>query len=380
MTWDNAVAALSPDDVWTAGYQQTSTPDLPGLRTADLGLLQHWNGKRWTQYPSPDFTDGSGSGTAQFNGLSFDRPDDGWAVGLESATSETDVGTPLVAHWNGTSWTPSPVLEPFKTETVNGQTTVDYTALNVVKAISPDDVWAGGWLVTLSRVNGFDGSFLEHWNGSSWKFVEFPGQASDELQSITAFGQRDLWATEDSPDGPIPLHWNGRTWTESRYAAHGNDAISIRSLSGTSADSMWATGQDVLGASAAGVPMAIPYIEHWNGKTWSKSPITDVDSVEGLESVLESVSAISASDAWASGTWDGRPGGIEESNGYLLTHWNGRQWTVSKVSQSPLQYGLQAVSASSARNVWISGEQMEYEPTGVDAFAPYLLRYGCGQE
>ena len=378
-TWNSSIAVLSPADVWTAGYDLSIAPEQPGLREANLSLVQQWNGKRWTRYPSPDFTDGSGFGSAELLGLSFDRPDDGWAVGFESPGGVTDVGTPLVAHWNGTRWTPSPVLAPFRAATVNGTTEVAYSELTTVKAISPGDVWAGGWLFALNQPDAFDGSFLEHWNGSSWKLVSFPGQAADELRSITAFGQHDVWATEDSSDGPIPLHWNGRSWAESRYAAHGNGGVSIESLSGTSPDSIWATGRDELGVSAAGVPSEIPYIEHWNGQAWSKTSIRDVDSVEGPESVLASVTAVSASDAWAAGLWNGRSGAMYESNAYLLLHWNGRQWTVSKEPQSPLPYGLLAIGASSARNVWITGEQVEYQASGADAFQPYLLRYRCGK-
>jgi Subtilase family len=378
ITWNSSIAVLSPDNVWTAGYDLSTAPDKPGLREADLSLLEHWNGRRWTRYRSPDFTNGDGFGSAEFLGLSFDRPDDGWAVGAQSPSGIGGIGAPLVARWNGHQWTPSPVLTPFKASTASGNTEATYPELTTVRAISPDDVWAGGWFIALNQVNGIDGSFMEHWNGSAWKLVSFPGQAADELWDITAFGPRDAWATVSGPDGPVPLHWNGRTWTRSRYAAHGNGGISIESLSGTSPDSIWATGRDELGVSSAGVPSEIPYIEHWNGATWSRSPIKDVNSVEGPESVLQSVTAISPSDAWAAGLWNGRKGAIYESNAYLLMHWNGRQWTVTKEPQSPLPYGLLAVGASSARNVWITGEQVEYYPS-VDALAPYLMRYRCGK-
>jgi hypothetical protein len=57
--------------------------------------------------------------------------------------------------------------------------------------------------------------------------------------------------------------------------------------------------------------------EHWNGQTWTRIPSpSPARAVAG--NVLTSVATISASDAWAAG-YDG--------NNTLILHWDGRNWT-----------------------------------------------------
>jgi hypothetical protein len=382
---DSAVAALSAGNVWTAGYEFTVAPSETGLHKASFGLIQHWNGKSWTRYSTPFFTNGEGEGTAALDSLSFDKADDGWAVGYLSTVgiiNEASNTAPLAEHWNGTSWTASPVLEPVKTFTGDGRTTEDYAELIAVKAISPDDVWAAGWYNNLNTAagttsNAFDGSFMEHWNGSSWQVVSIPDQAAGQVEAITAFGTDDVWVTENTADGPVAAHYNGHTWTLTDFAATGNSGIGIGSLSGTSPDSIWAAGSEDLAESADGVPNEIPYLEHWNGTSWSAVPITGVDSVDGPSSLLTSVVAVSATDAWAVGTWNGEVNGLTDGKQYLLLHWNGKDWTISDPPRDGDPDGLLSIAATGSGDVWLTGDQYEYQAGGGADFSPIVLR-NCG--
>jgi hypothetical protein len=97
------VAAISPTDVWAAGYQRAASG---GTKT----LIVHWDGTSWTQVPTPDSRPniiGPPTNPPDFvlNGVSADSASDVWAVGYH----QTTVGNrfTLILHWDGTAWTRS---------------------------------------------------------------------------------------------------------------------------------------------------------------------------------------------------------------------------------------------------------------------------------
>jgi len=68
---------------------------------------------------------------------------------------------------------------------------------------------------------------------------------------------------------------------------------------------------------------------------------------------LSSVAATSANDAWAAGGWDT---GTARRN--FALHWNGSAWTQTATPDrgaATSGFGLNAVGASSAGNVWAVG-------------------------
>jgi plastocyanin len=134
-TWSvlDAVSALSPTDVWAAG-----------------SLLQHWDGVRWSAYPSLVPL----SPSNPIYGLAASGPADIWATGLANE------------HWDGTRWSISSLDGP--------------TYSGGVAAVSPGDVWAVGARVA-------------HWDGRSWSTVKVPG--FDKLSYL--FGVSGL------PDGRL---------------------------------------------------------------------------------------------------------------------------------------------------------------------------------
>jgi hypothetical protein len=95
-------------------------------------------------------------------------------------------------------------------------------------------------------------------------------------------------------------------------------------------------------------------IERWNGSTWTRVPSPDLSPIEGLTSV----SAVSATDAWAAGTYYA-PRSLQVFR-TLLLHWNGTRWSrVASPDPSPdASSGLNilaGVTATSARNAWAAG-------------------------
>jgi hypothetical protein len=111
-------------------------------------------------------------------------------------------------------------------------------------------------------------------------------------------------------------------------------------------------GATVLAAGAAALPAQAAAVPGWRvGATF---PVT------GRESILTSVAAVSARDAWLAGlTVNPKSGAF----GNLIRHWNGRSWTrvtlPAKVASGwnrSLPVG-QVVGASSPSDVWIFGGQ-----------------------
>ena len=97
--WDShlsEVAAASPKNVWVVGGYSNATTGVD----SELTLIEHWNGRAWTQVPSPD--PGGPSMSSRFFGVAAASSKSAWAVG-----SYFDGTAPqsLVAHWNGTAWT-----------------------------------------------------------------------------------------------------------------------------------------------------------------------------------------------------------------------------------------------------------------------------------
>ena len=92
-------------------------------------------------------------------------------------------------------------------------------------------------------------------------------------------------------------------------------------------------------------------IERWNGTKWTKMPSPSPGSaVNGLSSVT----ATSASDAWAVGDYIANVGGFPHET--LIEHWNGTAWT-QMPSPNPSSTGnlLGGVAANSPSNVWAVG-------------------------
>jgi hypothetical protein len=89
-------------------------------------------------------------------------------------------------------------------------------------------------------------------------------------------------------------------------------------------------------------------VEHWNGTSWSHV----LAPAPGLSSFLNGVTAISASDAWAVGSFFGPAIGTR----VLTLHWDGTAWhQVFAPTPGPVGSSLEAVSATSATDVWAVG-------------------------
>jgi hypothetical protein len=226
--------------------------------------------------------------------------------------------------------------------------------LNGVSAISSTDAWAVGYYGVGGQGSGEANTLALHWNGTKWAKVSspnpLPGQ-TNQLAGVYARAANDVWAVGEDNSSSTPLatlilHWTGTKWAQISSPNPGASGNQLTAVSADSATDAWAVGTIL---ASAGVTDTL--ILHWNGTKWSQvtSP-TPANSYLNLAGV----SAISASDAWAVGTYLNNT-----TNAYdtLILHWNGTKWSqVTSPNPNPTgENRLNAVSADGAKDVWAVG-------------------------
>src|SRR6266516_1015934 len=133
------------------------------------------------------------------------------------------------------------------------------------------------------------------------------------------------------------------TWTIQPTPNRSNDFNQLSGVSASSASDVWAVGTFRGPSSFAYKTL----IEHFDGTTWRalKSPNSGT-----LNNELNAVSADAGTDAWAVGFHI-----VGSAGRALAEHWNGTSWTVVP-SPTPLGGGtLAAVAAVSSNDVWAVG-------------------------
>jgi hypothetical protein len=247
----SAVSAVSATDIWAVGSQNASNDDV-------APLTENFNGTSWSVVAAPT---PAGASSAEFTGVSAVSSNNVWAVGFSiSVANGTSVDTPLVEHFNGTSW--------------SIQTTpATAGSLKAVTAISPTDVWAVGGTGSADLVENF--------NGTSWRVVQVPspGTSDPSLGGISAVSSTDIFAIGGIGKGNFPqvLQFNGTTWTSLPNLPTG---IAVTAVDAISATDVWTVG----GGS----------IWNFNGTNW-----TEVAS--GIDGDLSAISGSSANDLFAVG-------------------------------------------------------------------------------
>src|SRR5262252_8786585 len=112
--------------------------------------------------------------------------------------------------------------------------------------------------------------------------TNFPG----DLDNVSADSPSDAWAVGANGESPVVLHWTGTSWTPVPVPGGAHSVVAaVSALSPTDA---WAVG------TFPGHPAANTRVLHWNGTRWVRVPIPS----SGISDSLNSVSAVSASDAW----------------------------------------------------------------------------------
>ena len=230
-------------------------------------------------------------------------------------------------------------------------TAVDNELLGVA-AISESDVWAVGWSQEPNAPPFIKRTLIEHFDGTAWSIVPSPNPAGDTqtvLYSVSGTSANDVWAVGSTHDGNFPSrtliqHWDGTRWSIVPSPSPDNQINELRGVAALSATDAWAVGYSSGIQSEANIDTLIL---HWDGATWSEVPSPNV--ALNAANQLFGIGAISARDIWAVGSAGG---------GALAMHWDGTAWRVVPVEgNSGLSSEfLTGVSGSAGNDVWAVGQ------------------------
>jgi hypothetical protein len=345
------VSLASPTDGWAVGaFDDDDAVGHP--------LVEHWNGTAWTLGMAPQPSGRS----AQLAGVDELSPSDVWAVGYSEGDSGVTSDLPLIEQWNGTSW--SMAAGASLPAGASG-------VLNAIGGSGPDDLWAVGYM--LSADQSQESLLIEHFNGTQWANVPFPSQESAcdsglsdcflDATAVAASAPGNAWlagnVAQPNDTQHVLAHWNGTGWTlatapcleGSTVAAcdpEGTDLNELTGLTVLSPTDAWASGSE---GNVNDQNFHIPYVLHWNGTTWS---LTKTPNRGGEGSLLNAISAVSASDIWAVGQTQQLNGAIQT----LTEQFNGTAWAVvasPDPGRNPADDPLDAVASAGSGQVFAAG-------------------------
>jgi hypothetical protein len=194
-----------------------------------------------------------------------------------------------------------------------------------------------------SSVNGLNKLTNPNFNGI------LNATAAVAFNNVWAVGTAGTGATISAIQNSEPFieHFNGTTWSvvKSPLPKFGGELNGVAALAG---NNVWAVGQMNSTSTAGGFPITIPLIEHWNGAQWNIVASPNPSPVLGAQ--LLGVAAISANNVFAVGTGD------------LVEHWDGAKWSI--VASPAFSGGgtLNAISADSSTDVWAVGANSNGTP------------------
>jgi hypothetical protein len=179
----SAVTAISPSDVWAAGYSVVGVPATT-LRT----LIEHWDGRHWTIVPSPNVRSPRGVTNDILFSISGSRRDDVWAVGSWGSVPGGYGGKgdhALALHWDGRSW--SRIATPAVAQ----------------RSLLLGVVTRGGraWSVGDRGLQPHQQTLIERWDGARWSVV--PSPAGFSLAAVTTSSGGAVWTV--GANGRRPL-------------------------------------------------------------------------------------------------------------------------------------------------------------------------------
>ena len=227
-----AIAAVSANDIWAVGYDDTSN----GIQQT---LILPYNGATWSVFPTTNA--GVLSGIAAVSASNI------YAVGTSSN------GT-LIEHYNGTTWkvVPSPNKHPFD-------------LLRAVAVVSATSIYAVGMTTDYQSINQ---TLVEHFDGSTWKIDSSPNPLPyDALTAVTVVSANNIWAvgndsTPTSFDYTLIEHFNGFTWKVVASPNVGTGSNDLMGVAAISASNVVAVGTSYTSTTSSAL------IERWNGSSW----------------------------------------------------------------------------------------------------------------
>jgi hypothetical protein len=322
----NGVSASSATDAWAVGSLCCS------IRNSGTGaLLEHWDGSQWTAVLGPDarFQD------EVLNGVADMSPSDAWAVGRVKQSGYAG-GTPLILHWDGSSW-----------QTVQPPTGVT----GELRGVS-SDMLGGAWAV---GDDGHGHALALRCSVTGCATVSLPqaGPVS-RLRGITSFAASDAWAVGDSGNMTLVMHWDGATWSVVPSPNPDKDVDVLNAVGGAGGSDVWAVGRMARNEADTGVPPGTRSLAmHWDGNTWNAFPAPNRDDQDSLVGVA----ATSPTAVTAVGSFEDRTGGGAVLR-TLGMRWDGSTWAALDTPNVGTADNLLRAAAAipGTPDVWAVGE------------------------
>lgn len=259
------------------------------------------------------------------------------AVAVGGSFREGDGAQSLIERWDGAIWRIA--------------TNAGNDFLTAVTALSANDVWAVGTVKTNQTKPPVP--LIQHWNGTQWSIVpaSSPG-ATAELNGVVALAANDVWAVGKSEEHPLVQRWDGASWhvvaSPTPHDAEASYFNAVARIPGTT--QLWAVGAALYAPHTSSEHEYYqPLIERWDGSSWHIMPSPTLPA-GAFGSTLNSIVALSATDAWAAGNYTASNHTIRT----LIAHWDGTTW---KVVASPDAWGtLASVAAAGPHDVRAVGQ------------------------
>jgi hypothetical protein len=186
---------------------------------------------------------------------------------------------------------------------------------------------------------------------TAWQLIPSISHGTDltRLAGVAVVSPDDVWAVgsynNSSTSGTYIIHWNGQEWNTVPSPNPGNNAygIGLNGVTAISANDVWAVGSYFIQTGE------FEFFEHWNGTEWSFVP----GPHPGIDARLEAIFATSGSDIWAVGTYQFISMSPSQT---LIERYNGTSWTrVPSPNIGSNPNGLYGISALSANDAWAVG-------------------------
>jgi hypothetical protein len=228
--------------------------------------------------------------------------------------------------------------------------------INGIAARTDADAWAVGSVgQQTSKVGSLP--LIDHWNGTTWSQAtppSFPATNGVHLGWVSAGSAADAWAVGTINQvkhpgyfGPLTIHWNGTAWTNVPDPLPLNPGTALVGVADISSTDAYAIGNQ---GSAHGLE------EQWDGTAWTRPadqpPFPEPNGDTFAQNTVNAISATSASNVWIVGTylqtvysniWDP-----------YSVHWDGTAWNLVTMPQVTGAVFTSADALSPA-NVWAAG-------------------------
>jgi hypothetical protein len=323
-----AIAANSAADIWAVG--QIAPDSDPNLTQT---LIQHYDGSAWSVVVSPNVG-------SKANALLSVTANSGlaWAAGYYfDANAHT---RSLIEVWDGSAWSVVQHPQPGVLD-----------LLFAISALTPADIWAVG---AQRQPSGVYVTLTEHFDGSAWSVVPSPspGTTGNWLFAVQAIASDNVWAVGQKyggggPDQALIEHWDGSRWSVSAAPMAGSYSTLLYGITGTSDGEVWAAGDAENDQTSPATLVELRANNRW--------AINSTKSLSPGENHLYGITAARGGPVWAVGAYAPTVNGNLSS---LIQRWDGQAW-VQENTPNPGQANgstmVAGVAAVSASDVWAVG-------------------------